>query len=98
MRTAFTERHHGQRVATTVMKPALHALRPLPDDAVSPRLLFAVPLLTAYNPMALLVYMVFAKVEPLIVLQLHYGNRTRFEVQRKCIFLVYVGSEFFYCS
>ena len=73
-----------------------HALRSLPDDVV-PAYYSTVPLLTALNSMALFVYVVFARVE-LLVLQLHYDTKTRLQMQKKCIFLVYVGNEYFYCS
>ena len=79
------------------MQSALHALCPLPDDVVV-RAYYSIPLLNALNPMALFVYVVFPRVEPLFVLQLHYDTRTRLQVQRKCIFLVYVENESFYCS
>jgi hypothetical protein len=80
-----------------VTQSALQALRPLPDDVVVPAY-YSIPLFTALNPMALFVYVVFARVESLLLLQLRYDTRTRLQVQRKCIFLVNVESESLYCG
>lgn len=51
-----------------------HALRSLPDDVAVPAYYSTVPLLTALNPRG------FARVEPLLVLQLHHYTRTRLQV------------------
>ena len=88
LRSAFPEWHHGQMLPTTVMQSALHALRPLPDDVVSPPppAYYSVPLFTTLNPTTLFVYVIFARVEPIFALQFHCDTRTRLQVQRKCIF------------